>query len=120
MPLLLRNQMVATSAPTRILVFYLTTHSSTIFPDFQEHYHEHTHDYYDIKPMASQRAGFESDDYNFNDYYYSISDETRITSKLNHGNIVAGDKVQMARIASETRPKNIKVVFIMKCWHLEK
>ena len=120
MPLLLRNQMVATSAPTRILVFYLTTHSSTIFPDFQEHYHEHTHDYYDIKPLDTDRAGLESDDYDVVSAYYTVSDASRTTYKLNHGNIVAGDKVQMARIATETRPKNIKVVFIMKCSHLEK
>jgi hypothetical protein len=45
-------------------------------------------------------------------------DTQKKTSIPNFGKIVAADKSTLARIADETRPKNIKVVYLMKCWHL--
>ena len=49
--------------------------------------------------------------------YEQSYDQMRSTGNAEHGNIVAADKVTLARFATETRPKNIKVVFLMKCWH---
>ena len=82
----------------------------------QEHHHEHTHIYYD-------QHGDELEDFDENDpdklsAYKTLKDFVRTTASTSHGTIVSGDKVTPARIADETRPKNIKVVYLMKCWHM--
>lgn len=46
--------------------------------------------------------------------------KSEISGVESHGKIVAADKITLARVAGETRPKNIKVVFLMKCLHLGK
>ena len=80
---------------------------------FQEHHHEHTHTYYDR--TGSDSIGDNADDR----YMLGINiDIPRNTNNANHGRIVAADKTSSARIATETRPKNIKVVYLIKCWHL--
>lgn len=63
------------------------------------------------------QAGLEGDDYDRINTYVNVLNEVKSTSTLKYGAIVAADKVTLARTATETRPKNIKVVFLMKCWH---
>jgi hypothetical protein len=80
----------------------------------QEHYHQHTHDYHeDSRFLRGGSWGDENGDSNF----MTATTYDGSTKGAKHGRIVAGDKVSAARIATETRPKNIKVVFLMKCWH---
>ena len=80
---------------------------------FQEHHHEHTHNYYDHYGASIK-----------SDYGYELSvsepysSHSSTTGTTYHGKIVAADKTSSARIATETRPKNIRVVYLMKCWHL--
>ncbi len=81
---------------------------------FQEHHHEHYHYYRDNYPYSKLGADPEDDTY----MYVSASDQTRTTDSPTHGRIVAADKSTLARTAEETRPKNIKVVYLMKCWHI--
>ena len=81
---------------------------------FQEHYHEHSH-YYDKHSPNNIKCKVDTSG--------RIVIETMNTLPLNvspamHGKIVAADKTSDARIATETRPKNIKVVYLIKCWHL--
>ena len=82
---------------------------------FEEHHHEHTHEYHDVTPDSKLGADPEGGGV----YMYDTTiDPVRITSATLHGRIVAADLSTPARTASETRPKNIKVVYLMKCWHL--
>jgi hypothetical protein len=80
----------------------------------QEHYHEHTHEYHEDSRFI---WGDSYGDYNGGPHFGTSSSYDGTTKGAKHGRIVAGDKVSDARIATETRPKNIKVVFLMKCWH---
>ena len=47
----------------------------------------------------------------------AVADNMKTTTSTNLGTILSGDKVHAARYADETRPKNMKVVYLMKCWH---
>ena len=81
---------------------------------FQEHHHEHSHTYTDSTFETQNTGEWEPHQAIFKNY----KDITRTTLGINHGKIVAADKTSDARIATETRPKNMKVVYLMKCWHL--
>jgi hypothetical protein len=82
---------------------------------FQEHYHEHYHDYYEYDKAQPGRTYGDGDG---TPRYITFSSFYGSTQGAEHGKIVAGDKVTTARFATETRPKNIKVVYLMKCWHV--
>ena len=81
---------------------------------FQEHHHQHTHTYYDATAQTDLLGDLTVDRQAFRSNY----EQTRETSGISHGTIVAADLSTPARIDTETRPKNIKVVYIMKCWHI--
>ena len=83
----------------------------------QEHYHEHTHSYQDATPTATEFVAWQEPDVHV---YRGFAQVAKTTASNSYGKIVAADKVSLAKIASETRPKNIKVVFLMKCWHTNK
>jgi regulator of replication initiation timing len=82
---------------------------------FQEHHHEHTHNYHEETRL--QWGDSWGDEDAWDPRFVKAAAYDGQTKGANHGKIVAGDKVSNARIATETRPKNIKVVFLMKCWH---
>ena len=81
---------------------------------FQEHHHEHYHNFADLTSSRYVQA-----DWGYS-YYLGIdnADVEYSTHGAIHGRIVAADQISDARIATETRPKNIKVVYVMKCWHI--
>jgi hypothetical protein len=82
---------------------------------FQEHYHEHYHGF-SVNNIA--KSGSSYGDQNGGPYYITFSSVSGTTDNAQHGKIVAGDKVTTARFTTETRPKNIKVVYLIKCWHV--
>ncbi len=68
----------------------------------QDALQEHTHWYYDFKTTGWNNGYMQGT----TDWYTGKEETHRET----------GDP-SGARVAGETRPKNMKVIFIMKCWH---
>ena len=81
---------------------------------FQEHHHQHTHNY---RESSRAMSGSEKGDGDGTPRFVKFGSFSGSTDGAIHGKIVAGDLSTSARTAAETRPKNIKVVFLMKCWH---
>ena len=81
---------------------------------FQEHHHDHSHGYLD---RGDDRWEWYEETGGDSMAVRGAHDYVKTTTSTNLGTILSADKVHAARYADETRPKNMKVVYLMKCWH---